>query len=307
MQICKDRLLVVNLQVLERPRQLVPLLLGGLFRLWRQPVIHPMYLLCGSVHITIVWYHLHVMKVLQLQWLSFYSYWLFASFVDDSSPTAIALGSSAIAKVSGQNCFRTLDGSLGQIHLGPPERHAEGSAKLPPRIQQGSTKVLQVSWCLWADPSWAARKVPRKVPPRFHQGSSKVSPRFHQTSSSFVVSLVVWGRSFLGCQKVPRYCIMSHPYTSSPQTTTHHLVAVGVFFGLIWYFFSTILGFYHNVFCCPIFIPSSSLLLYSSCGLSVSLPVRILSAIFFVRVTNSSPICPAVLCIVVVTDSSLSR
>ena len=33
-------------------------------------------------------------------------------------PTAIALGSSAIVKVSGQNCFRTLYGSLGQIRLG---------------------------------------------------------------------------------------------------------------------------------------------------------------------------------------------
>ena len=34
------------------------------------------------------------------------------------SPTAIALGPSAIVKVSGQNCFRTLYGSLGQIRLG---------------------------------------------------------------------------------------------------------------------------------------------------------------------------------------------
>ena len=34
------------------------------------------------------------------------------------SPTAIALGSSALVKVSGQNCFRTLYGSLGQIRLG---------------------------------------------------------------------------------------------------------------------------------------------------------------------------------------------
>ena len=41
--------------------------------------------------------------------------------------------------------------------------------------------------------------VPQKVP-------RKVSPRFHQASPSFVfvVFLVVWGRSVLGCQKVPR-------------------------------------------------------------------------------------------------------
>ena len=38
------------------------------------------------------------------------------------SPTAMALGSSAIGKVSGQNCFRTLYASLGQIHLGLPKR-----------------------------------------------------------------------------------------------------------------------------------------------------------------------------------------
>ncbi len=30
---------------------------------------------------------------------------------------------------------------------------------------------------------------------------------------------------------------MSHPYKSSPQKTTHHVVAVGVFFGLIPSFF----------------------------------------------------------------------
>ena len=64
------------------------------------------------------------------------------------SPTAIALGPSAIVKVSGQNCFWTLHGSLGQIRLGLPKG---------------------------------------------------VSPRFHQVSSSFVVSLVLWGRSVLGC------------------------------------------------------------------------------------------------------------
>ena len=34
------------------------------------------------------------------------------------SPTTIALGPSAIVKVSGQNCFHTLYGSLGQIRLG---------------------------------------------------------------------------------------------------------------------------------------------------------------------------------------------
>ena len=57
------------------------------------------------------------------------------------SPTAIALGSSATVKVSGQNCFQTLYGSLGQIHLGLPKGSAEGSTKVPPRFDGGSTKV----------------------------------------------------------------------------------------------------------------------------------------------------------------------
>ena len=129
-------------------------------------------------------------------------------------PTAIALGSSAIVKVSGQNSFRTLYGSPGQIRLGLPKGSAEISTKVP-------TKLLQVSWCLWffgADPSWAAKRFrgrfhqgsaegSAKVSPRFHQGFTKVSPRFHQASPSFAVPLgqICLGlpkRSFLGCQKV---------------------------------------------------------------------------------------------------------
>ena len=65
--------------------------------------------------------------------------------------------------------FRYLSGLLGQIRLGLPKGSVEGSTK---------------------------------VSPRFHQGSSKGAPKFHQSSSSFVVSLVLWGRSVLGCQKV---------------------------------------------------------------------------------------------------------
>ena len=94
-----------------------------------------------------------------------------ASCAQHLSPTAIALGSSAIVKVSGQNCFRTLCGSLGQICVEPPRGSLEGS-----------TKVAQVSWCLWpsaTDPSWAAKRFcGTKVPPRFQQGCAKVPPRF---------------------------------------------------------------------------------------------------------------------------------
>ena len=57
------------------------------------------------------------------------------------SPTAIALESSAIVKVSGQKSFRALCGSLGQIRVGLPKGSAEGSTKVPLRFHRGSTKV----------------------------------------------------------------------------------------------------------------------------------------------------------------------
>ena len=141
------------------------------------------------------------------------------------SPTAIALGPSAIVKVSGQNCFRSLcfsgadpswaatrfglkrfrgrftkvpprffkfrylSGLLGQMVLGCQKvprkvspRFRQDSTNVPARVHQGSTKVLQVSWCLWfsgADPSWAAARFGlKRLRGRFHQGSAKVSRRF---------------------------------------------------------------------------------------------------------------------------------
>ena len=87
--------------------------------------------------------------------------------------------------------FRGVFGSLGQISLGLPKGSPEGSAKVPTTVHHGSTKALQVSWCLWlsgAGPSWAAQRFPR-----FHQGSTKVSRRFR--TKSFVISLVFWGAS----------------------------------------------------------------------------------------------------------------
>ena len=133
-----------------------------------------------------------------------------ASCAQHLSPTAIALGSSAIVKVSGQNCFRTLCGSLGQICVEPPRGSLEGSTKVaqvswclwssatdpswaakrfcgtkgstkvPARVRQGTTKVLQVSRCLWfsgADPPWAAKRFRLK---RFCGRFTKVPPRFQQ-------------------------------------------------------------------------------------------------------------------------------
>ena len=61
-----------------------------------------------------------------------------------NSPTAIALGSSAIVKVLGQNCFRTLYGSLGQIRLGLLKGSVEGSTKVPPSLALGSSAIVKV-------------------------------------------------------------------------------------------------------------------------------------------------------------------
>ena len=150
--------------------------------------------------------------------------------VDDSnSPTAIALGSSAIVKVSGQNCFRALYGSLGQIRLGPPEGSAEGSAKVPPRFQQGCTKVPPkfskfpgVSDLL-GQFVLGCQKVLWKVPPRFYQGSAKVSPRFHQGFTKVVqVSWSLWSSGadpFWGAKRF----VEGSPITSlnlSPSSST---------------------------------------------------------------------------------------
>ena len=82
------------------------------------------------------------------------------------SPTAIAFGFSAIVKVSGQNCFRTLCGS---VRLGPPKSSAERSTKVLPRFHQGSASFV-VSVVLWGRLSWAATKVPARV----YQGCTKV-------------------------------------------------------------------------------------------------------------------------------------
>ena len=65
----------------------------------------------------------------------------------------------------------------------------------------GAELLSDSLWFSRADP-WAARRFHG----RFHQSSVKVSPRFQKGcttvppgSSSFVMSLVLWGRSVLGC------------------------------------------------------------------------------------------------------------
>ena len=96
------------------------------------------------------------------------------------SPAAIALGSSAIIKVSGQNCFRTLYGSLGEIRLefrGLWKVH-QASTKVSPRFHQGFTKVAQVSRSLWssgADPFWRAKRFCGRFPHHFFRLVSQLS------------------------------------------------------------------------------------------------------------------------------------
>ena len=104
--------------------------------------------------------------------------------------------------------FRGVSGSLGyNIRLGPPKGSAEGSTKVPSKGAPTFYKFRGVSGSLGQI---------RLGPPKgsVHQGSSKVSPRFHQGSPSFVVPLVLWGRSVLGCQKVPRYQVTHTPPVS---------------------------------------------------------------------------------------------
>ena len=109
-------------------------------------------------------------------------------------PRTRVLGSSAIVNVSGQNWFRTLCGSLGQIRLGALKDlkgSAEGSAessfhqsltKVPPRF----SKFRCASGSLREAPFWAAKRFRG----RFHQGSAessaKVSPRFHAAEWSLI-------------------------------------------------------------------------------------------------------------------------
>ena len=119
----------------------------------------------------------------------------FVSFFPNSN--SFGVFSHSTVKVSGQNSFRTVYGSLGQIRLGPPKRSAEGSnqgsAKISPRFHQESTKLLRVSWCLWfsgADPSLGCQEVHLGLPKGSVEGFIEVPPRFRQGCASFVIALV---------------------------------------------------------------------------------------------------------------------
>ena len=127
-------------------------------------------------------------------------------------------------------------------------------------------------WFSGADPCWAAKRFcgrfdqgSAKVPPRSCQGSTTVSSRFHQGFAEFVLprfhiclsndccfrkgsllrgsancSLHLTPSLVLGSKLHELLTCLTHTYTSNPQKTTHHVVAVGVFFGFIlfrvWWF-----------------------------------------------------------------------
>ena len=109
--------------------------------------------------------------------------------------TAIALGSSAMVKVSGQNCFRTLYGSLGQIRLGL----RKGSVTVSERFLQGCASLV-VSLVFWGRSSAKGSVL---------KGAVEGSPRFHQGCASFVISLVFCAKRF--CGKFPHHFLKFVP------------------------------------------------------------------------------------------------
>ena len=152
------------------------------------------------------------------------SIWYCMSTID-FSPTAIAFGSSAIVKVSGQNCFRTLHGSLGQIRVGLPKGSAEGPTTVPPRFHQGFAEFVLPRFHIC--PKWLLFQ--KRF---FFQGSANCS--LHLTASLVLGSKL---HELLTC--------LTHtpPYTSNPQKLTHYVVAVG---GIPWVYLLAEVNLRHN-------------------------------------------------------------
>ena len=87
--------------------------------------------------------------------------------------------------------------SSGADRLGLPKGSAEGSTKVPARMHQGSSKVLQVSWCLWlsgADPFWAAQRFRLKGSVENSPiASLNLSPSSSTLFAFFPNSTSIWG------------------------------------------------------------------------------------------------------------------
>ena len=239
----------------------------------------------------------------------------------DFSPTAIALGSSAIVKVSGQNCFRTLYGFLGadpswaarsfcgRFHKGFTKVEgcasfgislvfwgrsvgvSKGSVEGSPITSLSLSPSSSTIFCIFPQQRqlWGLQPIVKCLGAKWHvcllrffaangfrlpKGSLECSPNSslhwsHSLLRFFGQMAVAWEGSVEGSAKHSLHlspkrlllhknvvgwfrqlcftCISqsppgvkvawsvdaSHPYKSSPQKTTHHVVAVGVFFGLI--------------------------------------------------------------------------
>ena len=85
--------------------------------------------------------------------------------------------------------------------------------KIPPRFRQGSTIFTQVPARLrkFRGVSGLLGQIRSGLPKGSVEGSTKVAPRFHQGCASFVISLVFWGRSVLGCHPVPQLFLHFSP------------------------------------------------------------------------------------------------
>ena len=110
------------------------------------------------------------------------------------------MGSSAIVKVSGQNCFQTLSGSLDL---------SRAAKRLRGRFHQSPAKVPPKFCGLWfsgADPSWLPQGLSwaaKRLRGRFHQSPAKVPPKFCGLWFSGADPSWAATRLVLGCQNVP--------------------------------------------------------------------------------------------------------
>ena len=163
-------------------------------------------------------------------------WWLRSQLSKIFSPTAIALGFSAILKV----------------------------VKVRGRIAFGLSMVL------WGRSVLGCQKVPRKVPPRFCHGSTKVSLSLFYQGSTFVSQMTVVSEKVLfagfrqlfftfnsQCRsgvKVAWVVDMSHPYTSYPRKRPIMSFLLGYSLGLLlWNVGGTLLVklpcFSHSIWC----------------------------------------------------------
>ena len=146
------------------------------------------------------------------------------------SPAALALGSSAIVKVLGQNGTFVL-GFLAANGFRLPKGSLECSPNTSLRWSHSLLRFFgQMAVALRRVPPtilYICLTVSRGILGKWVLLQKRFCGGFRQPFFTFIC--LPNGC----CVKVAQIVDMSHPYKSSPQKTTHHVVAVGVFFGLI--------------------------------------------------------------------------